>query len=446
MAAIQRVTSPVTFPVLLAALCAGVAFAGPEVPGAPQEGPIALVGGTIYPVSGPPVEGGTLVFDQGRITAVSRRVKAPPGAKPIDVRGKRVYPGLINAYSQLGLVEIGAVRATRDYAETGKINPNVKAEVAVNPDSELIPVTRSGGVLLSLSAPTSGLISGTSALLQLDGWTGKEMTLKAPVAMHVQWQRTSPAAVWKQSEAKQDEQTTRDEALALLEQTFADARSYQKARAAGNEAPGSHPLDVRWEAMLPVLDGKVPLVVAADEIQQIQAAVAFAQREKVKLIIYGGYDAPHCAALLNKHRVPVIVSTVHRLPRRRGDAYDAAYSLPGRLHAAGIEFCIASQNTSNARNLPYEAATAAGFGLSPDEALKAITLYPAQILGADDRVGSLDAGKDATLIITDGDPLETPTHVEAAFIQGRRVDLDNRHERLWRKYQEKYRRLEQSGK
>jgi imidazolonepropionase-like amidohydrolase len=443
MAPIRRIT----FPILLFAMCAGVAFGGPEIPGAPQEGPIALVGGTIYPVSKAPIEQGTLLFDQGRIAAVGRKVKIPPGAKRIDVRGRRVYPGLINAYSQLGLVEIGAVRATRDYAETGKINPNVKAEVAVNPDSQLIPVTRSGGVLLALTAPTGGLISGSSALVQLDGWTWEEMTLKAPVGMHVQWPRTSPAADWKQSESKEEDvRKARDEAFALLEQTFADARRYRKARSAGNAEAAPHPLDTRWEAMLPVLDGKLPLVVAADEIQQIQAAVAFAQRENVGLIFYGGYDAPHCAPLLKKHRVPVIVSTLDRLPRRRGDAYDAAYSLPGRLHAAGIEFCIASQNTSNARNLPYQAAMAAGYGLSPEEALKAITLYPARILGADDRVGSLEVGKDATLIVTDGDPLQTPTHVEAAFIQGRQVDLDNRHKRLWRKYEEKYRRLEQGGK
>jgi imidazolonepropionase-like amidohydrolase len=198
--------------------------------------------------------------------------------------------------------------------------------------------------------------------------------------------------------------------------------------------------------MLPVLEGELPLVVAADRVEQIQAAVAFARREDVKLILYGGYDAPHCAALLKQHRVPVIVSTVHRLPLRRGDPYDAAYTLPERLRAAGVRFSIASKNTSNARNLPYEAAMAIGYGLPPDEALKAITLYPAQILGVADRVGSLEVGKDATLIVTDGDVLETPTHVEAAFIQGRRVDLDNRHKRLWRKYQEKYRRLERAGR
>ncbi|MFH1268247.1 MAG: amidohydrolase family protein [Planctomycetota bacterium] len=437
-----------TLSILLAAAIGPIALGSPEIPGAKQEKPIALVGGTIHPVSGPPVEQGTLVFDDGRITAVGRKVPVPPGAQRIDIRGRHVYPGLINAYSSLGLVEISAVRATRDDRETGKVNPNVRAEVAFNPDSELIPVTRSGGVMLSLTAPSGGLISGTSALMHVDGWTWEEMTVKAPVGMHVQWPAMSPATDWKEAEdepKEEDEPRERDKALQRLEQTFTDARSYQKARAAGETGAGRHPLDTRWEAMLPVLEGRLPLVVTADELQQIQAAVAFAERENVKLILYGGYDAPHCAALLKKHHVPVIVTAVHRLPLRRDDAYDAAYTLPERLRAAGIPSAIASHNTSNARNLPYEAATAVAYGLPPEEALKAITLYPARIFGVDDRVGSLEVGKDATLIVTDGDPLETPTQVEAAYVQGRPIDLDNRHKRLWRKYQEKYRRLEAGG-
>lgn len=440
-------TGQIIFSVFLVAATALPAFGSPEVPGPEQKKPIALVGGTIHPVSGRPIAQGTLVFDRGRITTIGRRAPVPRDAERIDVRGRHVYPALINAYSQIGLVEIGAVRATRDYRETGKVNPNVRAEVAINPDSELIPVTRSGGVLIALSAPSGGLISGTSALAQLDGWTWEEMTLKAPVGMHVVWPRMSPATDWKEGEPKEKEEDAknRDEALALLQETFAHARSYQKARAAGTSGAGRHPLDARWQAMLPVLAGELPLVVAADEIQQIQAAVAFAEREKVKLILYGGYDAPHCAALLKKHQVPVIVSTVHRLPLRRGDAYDAGYTLPERLRRAGLQFSIASKNTSNARNLPYEAAMAAGYGLPREEALKAITLYPAQIFGVADRVGSLEVGKDATLIVTDGDPLETPTQVEAAFVQGRRVDLDNRHKRLGRKYEEKYRQLKAGG-
>ena len=370
----MRLCPQITVVVLLAA-SARVALGSPEVPGAPQESPVALVGATVCPVSAPPIENATLVFDQGRITALGRKAAIPPGAKRIDLRGRRVYPGLVNAYSRLGLVEIGAVRATRDYAETGKVNPNAKAETAFNPDSELIPVTRAGGVLLSLVAPSGGLLSGTSAVMRLDGWTWEDMTLKAPAGMHVEWPRMSPAAAWKKGESDpspEEQAKTRDDALAQLEQTFADARAYQKARAAGGPGAGRHAVDLRWEAMLPVLEGKLPLVVAADRAEQIQAAVAFARRERVKLIIYGGYDAPHCAALLKAHRVPVIVSTVHRLPLRRGDAYDAPYSLPERLRAAGVRFSIASRNTSLACNLACEAGMAVAYGLPPDEALKAI--------------------------------------------------------------------------
>jgi imidazolonepropionase-like amidohydrolase len=183
------------------------------------------------------------------------------------------------------------------------------------------------------------------------------------------------------------------------------------------------------------------MIVTADDVQQIQAAVAFAQQHRLKLILYGGYDAELCASLLKEQQIPVIIGGVHRLPRRRSDAYDAAYTLPERLRAAGVKFCISGAgavNASNARHLPYHAATAAAYGLPADEALKAITLYPAEILGVGDKVGSLEPGKDATLIITDGDPLETPTQIEQAYIQGRPVDLSDRHKTLWRKYQKKY--------
>ena len=425
-------------------LVAASAMAGPEIPGADQHQPIAIVGATIHPVRSSPIEDGTIVFDQGKIVAVGKRVRIPKGAKRIDGRGRFVYPGLFNAYSNLGLIEIKAVRATRDYSETGDINPNVRAESAVNPDSELIPVTRAGGVLLSLSAPAGRLIAGTSAVLQLDGWTGEDMTLKAPAGMHVKWPKMPSAVAWPKGTSSGSNE--RNKRLDLLERAFADARAYYRKARAASHSPDEQPaLDLRWEAMIPVLDGSLPLVVEADEIRQIQAAVAFAARRQVKLIVLGGYDAPHCAALLRRHGVSVIVRGVHRLPLRRSDPYDAPYTLPARLRAAGIPYCIACGGAANVRNLPYHAATAVGFGLARDEAIRAITLYPAQILGVADRVGSLEVGKDATLIVTDGDILETPTNVTAAFVQGRQVDLSSRHKRLWHKYEEKYRRLRAAG-
>ncbi|GAB4319641.1 MAG: amidohydrolase [Candidatus Zixiibacteriota bacterium] len=421
------------------AVAAFTVQASTQIPGAPQDHPIALVGGTVHTISGADIANGTVLFEDGKITAVGASVPLPEGTERIDVGGKHVYPGLVDAYSRIGLIEIGSIRATRDYSETGQINPNVRAEVAVNPSSEIIPVTRSNGVLTALAAPSGGIISGKSALLNLDGWTWEDMTLRAPVAMHINWPRMVPYTSWWSRSTPEEQTKQRDETLAELDNAFEEARAYRTAK----RAPNAKPLnDMRWEAMLPVLDGELPLMVDADGIQQIQAAVAFAQREGAKLIIVGGYDAPKCIDLLARNNVAVIISETYRNPRRRGDYYDAPYTIAKSLSDAGIRFCIAAGGgASNERNLPYNAARAAAFGLSREEALKAITLYPAEILGAGDRIGSLESGKDATIIVTDGDILEIPTHVERAFIQGRSVDLSDKQKLLWQKYQTKYNRM-----
>ncbi|HIF00670.1 MAG TPA: imidazolonepropionase [Fuerstia sp.] len=401
------------------------ARAGDEVPGAPQTRPIALTNCHVHPLVGPGIKKGTVLFDNGRITAIGREVPLPKNTEVIDLKGQHVYPSLIESYSQIGLEEISAVRASRDYSETGSINPNVRANVSVNPDSELIPVTRANGVLIAVSAPTGGRVSGVSSVMQLDGWTYEDMTLKAAAAMVVNWP-TPPS-------------TGESSGLKVLRKLFDDARAYKAAR---NADTGTQQFDIRLDAMLPVIAGDLPLLVIAKKTRQIQAAVAFAVEQKIRLIIFGGHDAESCAALLKKHDVPVIIDSVHRKPVRRYEAYDVAYTLPARLSKAGVKFCISGSGrneTSNLRNLPYHAATAAAHGLRRDEALRSITLYPAQILGISDRVGSLGPGKDATLIVTTGDPLETDTHVTRAFVQGRSVQLTSRHTRLRDKYLEKYR-------
>ncbi len=352
----------------------------------PQQQPIALVGATIHPVSGPAIEGGTILFDGGKIVAVGRDVPVPEGAERIDAAGKHIYPGLIDANTQVGLVEISSVRGTRDQTETGQINPNVKAEVAVNPDSELIPVGRSGGVLTVLTVPSGGLLTGLSACMQLDGWTWEDMCLKPGVGLHVNWPRMQPVEAWWVEESASQQTESRDKALKSIRQAFDDARAYMAAKQADDDGKGPEPeYDARWEAMLPVLTGKTPVFVEADDVQQIQAALAFCAQQNVRQVIVGGYDAVECGMLLKKHAVPVVVGGVHRLPARRADAYDAAFTLPARLREAGISFCIAGEiggassgGPANVRNLPYHAATAVAYGLPADEALKAITLYPAQ--------------------------------------------------------------------
>jgi imidazolonepropionase-like amidohydrolase len=421
-------------------LACGLALAHPEVPGPPQQRPVALTRATIYPVSGPAIEAGTLVFAGGKITAIGKEAAIPPDAEVIDLAGKHVYPGLFDALTDLGLVEINSVRATLDVRETGQLNPNTRAIVAVNPDSELIPVARSNGVLLALTAPSGRLMPGRSAVIQLDGWTWEDMALAPDVGLHIEWPQPPRPRSRRDSGELSESGPVPEQTAERLRKIFADARAYAAAR----QADANFPRDARWESLQDVLAGKLPVIVHADDVRQITATVAFAEQEKLKLVIAGGYDAPQCESLLKRHDVPVIIGGVYRLPRRRGDDYDAPFSLPAKLKAAGIRFCISSQDrhgASSVRNLPYHAATAVAYGLAADEALKAITLYPAQILGVADRVGSLEVGKRATLFVANGDPLETATQVEAAWIGGRKVELNDRHKRLYRKYEEKYLQL-----
>ena len=405
--------------------------ASDSIPGAPQSKPIALVGGTIYPIASSPIKNGTILFEAGRITEIgpAKKVKIPKSAKQIDVSGKQIYPGLFDANTRLGLYEIGAVRSTQDSNEIGSINPNVRAFVAVNPDSELIPVTRANGVLLAVTQPSGGTVSGQAAVIQLDGWTYEQMTIHPTAGMIVSWPGVPDGITGSRSSQSVDR----------LRKLFDDARAYQTARAADS----TQPTDLKLEALGPVLDRKMPLIVSAFGASTIQSAISFALEQDVRLILYGADDALLCRELIIKHDIPVITS-VYKLPRRSDDPFDAPYTLPARLHAAGIKFCIsaaASSRTTNVRNLPYHAGTAVAYGLDYDTALRAITLSPAEILGVDDQVGSLETGKDATLIVTDGDPLETSSHVTHAWIQGRPVDLSSRHTQLNDKYREKYRQL-----
>ncbi len=430
---------------LLGMLSGGLASAHDAIPGAPQTEPIALVGGKVFPISGPPIEHGTVLFDNGRLVAMGEKVKLPPKTRQIDVRGKHVYPGLFDAHTNVGLVEIQAVRATVDERESGEINPNVEALKAVNPDSEMIPVTRSNGVLLALTSPEGSLLAGKSAVVQLDGWTWEEMSLKSTAALHLYWPSMSPQRASADAAKAKKWSEHRDETLGEIKQAFDDAAAYRTAR----EALGDkQPLDARWEAMLPVLRGELPVMIHANEVQQIQAALSFVAERKLKCILHGGYDAEHCLDLIKAHKVPIIIDGTYRLPMRGDDDYDAAYTLPERLRKAGVPFCIAGGGrhvTANSRNLPYHAANAVAYGLPAEIALRSITLAPAEILGVADRVGSLEAGKDATLFVCSGDILQTETQVEMAWIQGRAVDLTDRQKQLYRKYQEKYRQQAEVG-
>ncbi|HMP79687.1 MAG TPA: amidohydrolase family protein, partial [Pirellulaceae bacterium] len=417
-----------------------VASADDNGPRPPQRKPIALIGATVHPVSGEAIPNATVVFEAGKITQVGTQVQMPPDVEPFDAAGLHIYPGLIESHSQLGLTEIASVAATNDFQETGAMNANAKAIVAVNPDSELIPVTRAGGVLVALTAPSGGAIAGKAAVIQLDGWTYEEMSLLDEACLVVNWPQLGSGRRGRRPVPTEDADAATsqaDQRIKELRQWFDQGRAYLELR---KSAPQRQPFDLRLEGLADILAGKTPILVRADRLNEIQTVVAFAVEQNVKLIILGGYDAPMCADLLKKHDIPVIVSAVYRLPQRPSDPYDHSYTLPARLEAAGVRYSISGTDRSeswNVRTLPFHAGTAVAYGLSHDQAIRAITLSAAEILGVSDRVGSIDVGKDATLIITDGSPLDIRTTILAAFIEGRFVDLDNKQTRLYRKYQQR---------
>lgn len=448
---IRRVMQSTVTSLTLLALCVQPLLASDPIPAPKQKKPIALVGGTIHTVSGAVITNGTILFDKGKIVALGQNVAIPTDAERVNIAGKHVYPGLIDASTNMGLTEIGSVRGTLDIQEQGTINPNARAEVAVDAESEHFPVARSKGILITGSTPAGGIISGTSAAMMMDGWTWEEMTLKAPLGLVVNW----PSMVYTtggfgfgggfggQQQTRETWQRNRDQQLKALRDAFASARAYMVAKKAeAQKGVPYHDTDSRWEAMIPVLEGNVPVFVNANELAQIQAAITWAEQEGVKLVIVGGRDAWRVTDQLKAKDIPVIVRPIHTPPARRFDDYDVQYTLPSKLKAAGVRFCIAGDGSaSNSRNVPHHAATAVAYGLPKEDGLKSITLYTAQILGIADRVGSLESGKDATLIVTDGDPLELSTSVEQAYIQGKKLDLRDKHKRLYQKYQEKYKQL-----
>lgn len=436
---------------LVAALLSATlaAQATPGTPPPTQRQPLLLRNATLHPVSGPPIANGSLLIEAGKIRAIGgAELAAPPGAQVVDLGGRHVYPGMVAAVSSLGLAEIRSVNASMDTTETGALNPNARALVAFNADSELLPVTRGGGVLAALSVPDAGrtgLVAGTSALLQLEGWNWQDMALVPEVGLHITVPRLrlNSALFPTQPEARLAEMRRSTEArLKLLDEAFEQARAYALARA----ADAATPVDTRWEAMravLPATPGAVParpVFLHADDLAQIRFALDFAARHGLRPILVGGADAWRVADTLRERQVPVVIAGLNRLPLRRDDPPDALFTLPARLDAAGVRYCIADggRDSTNARNLPFEAAQARAHGLPADEALKAVTLYPAQILGVADRLGSLEVGKLANLFVADGDPLEPATRIERVFMQGREVALSDRQTRLRDKYLQRH--------
>jgi len=422
------------------------AWANDQIPGTEQKRPILLKGGILHTVSGEVLEGYDILFAKGKIISIEKSIMASPETDVYDIYDKHVVPGYIAPLTQLGLVEIGLVRQTRDYAETGDINPNVRANVSYNPDSELIPVTRSNGVLVANSVPISGRIAGQSSVMMLDGWTWEDATLKHPTALNLNWPNMH---VNLRKDAKKKEKDQRDaynKAIREIDRLVRDVRAYHQRRTVRErKAEQKQQSDLRLESMVPFIIHKEPIHVHANDIRQIEAAVKWANKHDFNIVIVGGWDAWRNPELLVKHNIPVILLSVQTTPRRRYEPIHTPYKVPAMLHEAGVRFCISTDPgypfDGHVRTLPNEAMRAAAWGLPKSEAMRAITLSAAEILGVDEHVGSLEPGKDATFFIADAHPLIQTTNPTKAFIQGREVDLSDRQKNLWEKYKEKYRRL-----
>jgi len=434
-----------TRPALFAALLvSGLAFMLVSALWTPARAEVlALTGGTVHPVTGPEIPNGTVLVEGAKITAVGTGIAVPSGAKVIDCTGKHVYPGFVHANTILGLQEISTIEGSDDSRETGNLNPNQRAEVMYNPDSDFLPVTRLNGVTTVLTIPGGGAVRGTSALMHLDGWTQEDITVRAPAALHVQWPNMTPIHAFFELRSDEEQAKARDEAIKAIGDAFDDARAYWTARDAesGKGVP-RHDEDVRWDAMRKALKGEIPVAFHCDALNQIRAVLRFCDQQKLtNIILLGGYDSWRVADELKRRNIAVIVAGVLATPNRGYESYDEAFTVASKLAKAGVRFCIADEGggfaAANARNVPYQAAMAEAFGLDHDEALKSVTLYPAQILGAGDKIGSIEVGKLADLQVTDGDPLIIATHCEQVVVNGKVVPMESRQTRLFKKYDER---------
>jgi len=416
---------------------------------APPTHVYAIRNAKITTLTGPPVEHGTVVIRAGKIVAVGAAVKVPADAQVIDGKGLEVYPGLFDAITDLGLTEVEAEGVTVDTTDVGTYNPQLVAMTAVHPASELIPVARANGITHALAAPLGGggfrgggeVISGQASAINLAGWTIEEMLIRRSAAMVVNWPtmqtRTFDFATFNIrqrpfSEVKQDYDKRINELADLMER----ARHYAQVMEKGSVA--NYDRDLKLEALAPVVRGQLPLLVMAEGKREIRSAVEFCDKQKLKMILGGGVESYKVKDLLAAKHIPVILGRTQELPRDEDAAYDQSYDTAGQLSAAGVKIAFASFNASFSRRLPYQAANCVPYGLPYEEALKAVTLYPAQIFGLADQLGTIEPGKMADLIVTDGDPLAIPTQVRYLFINGELTSTENRHLRLYEQYRKRY--------
>lgn len=398
-----------------------------------QNGEAHIGNGTYQSTASIGIENGKILFVKNALT---QEINKSEWDTIIDLKGQHVYPGFIAPNVTVGLTEIDAVRATRDFEETGDFNPNVRALIAYNTDSKILYTLRSNGILITQPTPRGGIISGTSSLMALDGWNWEDAVYKVDDGIHLNW----PVKYYRYGWWAEPGGSNSNEQYATIKNQIWDfcsqAKAYVNERFPKNK-------DLKLEAMRRIFNGDQRLYIHADFAPEMNDIIDFVRHFEIKFpVIVGGYDAALIADRLKENKFSVIINRIHSLPEFDEDYTFQYYELPFRLQEAGVLFCLSTtgdMEAMNTRNLPFQAGTARAYGLTDEQALATVTLNAAKIMGIDDKVGSLEVGKDATLFVSTGDALDMRTNnVSLAIIKGNFVDLNNSQKELYQKYCKKY--------
>ncbi len=416
-----------------------------------KAGTFAIVGARIVPVSGPTIENGTVVIQNGKIAAVGTGVAVPSGAERIDGKGLTVFPGMIDAATNMGLVEIPqGLNASVDTSEVGTINSNAKSIRGLHPHSAHINVTRVNGITSVMSYPTGGLISGQAAVINLNGSTQDEMAVIGEFGLVINFPRIAGGGGFGgggfggfgggQQADFNELVRRRDTAVEELKKIFKSAENYLKAKEAyaRDKTLPFVEMDLKHEAMAPYIRGQKRIIFTAERERDIRGVAKFVADMKVKGIIIGGQEAWKAADVLKQNNIGVVYTNIYGLPVRDDDPYDYLFEAPAKMQAAGIKYCISTGDPGpESRDLPYHAGLAASFGLSKEDALKSVTLYAAEVLGVADKMGSLEVGKMANVVVADGDILDARTNIKYMFIGGRMIPLTSRHTELFDSFKDR---------
>jgi len=391
----------------------------------------AIKNAKIVTVTGPTIPNGTILIQDGKIVGVGPNIPIPSNARVFDAKELSAYPGMIDPHTAMGLQEIGSVQSTQDVTELGEINPQLKASAAINPLSEHVAITRANGITTVGSLPRGGLISGQGAVINLDGWVLKDVLVKDSAVLVINYPRDVNLPANATDRQRRDAEDARKKRIDLLHQTLKDAQAFAKivdVRAADADT------NPALRAMVPVINGQEPALFNVETANEIKGALDLIDEFKLKAILSGCAEAWKVVNLLKSRNVPVILGSVLESPGDDSYPYDANYATAATLVKAGVKIAFTSDSTSSARDLPWHAGMSVAFGLPKDEAVKAVTINAAQILGIDAQTGSISEGKFANIMLTDGDPLEHATKVKQLFIAGKPVELKSKHTDLYEKF------------